>query len=242
MFENLRKRLKNAQPISTPAQYNFEQQAPDNPGSGHEAFKAHETGSGSNLLTLQRSLARIQAQLAVTSDPQLRVQLASAERNITNQMIRTSGSSTAGQVGSPVADAGFPMGTYADYFAGATDASGGLVVSPKASFEMAGTRRMEIGSRSGVPQVPNATPGGGMKQTVVPGGAHFKNVNNPTGSAFSYNLPLQKVGKQVRRKGPSFIPGKTFHPQVHTGPNGRGAMSSSQPKPGKHGGRGAIGA
>ena len=75
MLESKRKQLKNAQPISSPAQWNYEQQSPDQPGSGHAAFKGHETGTGTNIVTLQRALARVNAQLAVTQDPQLRMSL-----------------------------------------------------------------------------------------------------------------------------------------------------------------------
>jgi hypothetical protein len=250
MFEALRKKLKNAQPISQPAQANFEQQDPSNPGSGHQAFIAHESGAGTNTDTLKRALARVDSQLSQTNDPGLKITLLAGRRNIVNQLLRTGGTGLHNAMhGSPVPDVGFPMGTYVDARSGQLNASPGTKkLSPKAAFELAGTARSQISQK----------PPRGAR---IAGGAdplsdsyYTRNALGEYPGQFNYDpgLPnLAATGPTTRAaagipvaddgvQGKSYAPGRTFQFQ-HTGPDygpyARGATTSEQPLPNHHGSR-----
>jgi hypothetical protein len=240
MFENLRRRLRNAQPISQPAQANFEQQSPDQAGSGHEAWIQHGTGTGTNVLRLERNLAKVESQLSQTSEPGLKIQLLTAQRNIKNQLLRAHGNLVRGTEDRfPVPDVGYPMGSVEDYFNPSMDFLNGDFngpISPKATFELAGTLRSRMTS-----PIPAAKPAGGDYKPTQ----YF--TRNALGEkpSFSYGRPADASGltygaSTVRGAGVSYAPGRTVQHQ-HTGPDfgpyGRGLTTSDQVVPGKHGSR-----
>jgi hypothetical protein len=246
MFEALRQRLKNAQPISTPSRDNFEQQDPSIPGSGHEKLIHHETGAGTRQLQIEKNLAKVEAQLSQTSDPGLRIVLLAAQRNMRNQLVRSGGSGQHVLLeGSPVPDVGFPMGSWENHFNPSDDYSGGvydLKISPKAAFELAGTARSQI------TQLPprGARMAGGMDP--LSDSYYTRNALGTVPDQFNYDPGLVDTNAtpRVHNQTPgghsrvSFAPGRTFQ-DLHTGPDwgpyGRGLTTNDQPIPTKHGSR-----
>lgn len=257
MFEALRKKLRNAQPISQPAQANFEQQSPEQPGAGHEAFIQHETGSGTNALQLDRNISKLESQLSQTSDPGLRILLLGGLRNLRHQRVRASGTGyNRISTGSPVPDVGFPMGGMEDYFNPSSDYLLGDFngpISPKATFEIAGTDRSRIRQTA-----PRAKPAGGIDPLpnsyftrdafgkypgqfdYIPGRVNTAQVKPSDAMSAGIDTTGKHLGGSAGAQGRSYAPGRTFQFQ-HTGPDfgpyGRGLTTSDQPVTNRQGSR-----
>lgn len=227
-----RMKLRNAQPISSTAQANYDQIDPNQEGAGHTAFTHNITGAGTNQLQIKRALAKIEAQLKMTVDPGLTISLENAANMLRSQLTRSS-LGTANGLGP---DRTVPNNTGQYRFSGPYDegsVSGQeqTKISTFAGFQLFGTLRQKV---TKVPQhryIEEAGSVPGVTDNEKRAYLAFRNPGNPDGQVFHYGDPpdvATHLPSHGVRRGTPYAPGRTHHKQSSTGPVGRGHAPSHQ--------------
>lgn len=239
----------NRQTVSTTARWNMVQSRPDSPGAQKKPLLNRQTGKGSNIKQLQRSLAAAELHLSQTSDPRTVQNMLHGITLLKAQIAGLTGvdqshfdvySVKEGSTGYQFA--GFVEGGDFDSVAIAQAGVDQSIISPTAQYALLGTLRQKI-TKVSPPQ--NATPGGSLKGTIDPASRSnvIRTPSNPKGSTFPTGVPGSTVGfhptadtRDVEHaSGKWYMQG--FTPGTHTlaTQKGRGVITAPQPGRGKHG-------
>jgi len=194
----------NRQTVSSTARWNYGQSAPDSPGAQKRPLIQHNTGKGSNLDSLRRSLARAEAHRSEISDPRLVTNLDHGIELLKAQIASITGVATSGF------DLKTVPGVSTDYeFAGfhsedqkelqgvavAKSAYEQTVISSFAQYQLAGTLRQKI---TKVKPPTNVTPGGSLKWMPPSERSNVvQTSDNPEGDVFPIGVPGDGVYRVV---------------------------------------------
>lgn len=241
----------NRQIVSSTARWNLVQSDAGSVGAQKRPVKNQQTGQGSNLKQLQRSLASAEQHLQQTYDPRLYQNIKHGIDLLRAQIARITGVDTGGidlnSVPSSITDYVFAGSNDGDPWHSTAQINPGIEqspISPTAQFQLYGTLRQKI---TKVSPPKNATPGGSLKHENDPRlrSNVIRTPNNPNGSTFptgdvshpTRGMVVEKDTRDDQYKGRYYLQG--FTPGTHNldllYSAQAGVSTSDQPARGKHG-------